>query len=76
MRLPYQDMSVIADGTIQGIRARGNTSVSIAWKGGKLTTARVTGAPNKEVVLRYGEKQKAFRLPASGTLQVSATDLR
>lgn len=45
-----------AKGRITGLRARGNIGVDIAWKGGKLSEARLTPGGDGTVVVRYGEQ--------------------
>ncbi|HVG39790.1 MAG TPA: glycoside hydrolase N-terminal domain-containing protein, partial [Pyrinomonadaceae bacterium] len=43
-------------GRIKGLRARGGYEVDLAWRGGKLETARVRNRRTAEGKVRYGEK--------------------
>lgn len=63
-----------ADGSITGLRARGNFGVDITWKGGCLSEARITSGSGGECRVRYGEhtlnfptkKGKTYTLTLSG----------
>ena len=48
-------------GSVRGLRARGGFEVDIDWRNGELTTARVTGTPGGQAVLRYGETTRRVR---------------
>jgi alpha-L-fucosidase 2 len=41
-----------ADGSVRGMKARGNLTVDIAWKAGKVTTYRIASAEPREVTVR------------------------
>lgn len=43
-----------ADGSITGLRARGNFGVDLQWRGGKLAEARITSGSGGVCHLRYG----------------------
>jgi alpha-L-fucosidase 2 len=44
------------DGSVKGLKARGDFSVDIAWANGKLTDAAVHGTNGKKARIRYGAK--------------------
>lgn len=44
-----------AEGSISGLRARGNFDVDLAWKAGRLTEVKVLSRSGLPCVLRYGE---------------------
>ena len=56
------------NGSIKGLRARGGYEVDIAWKDGKLVTARVKSLLGNPGLLRYGEITKNFSLKAGESL--------
>jgi len=45
-------------GSVRGLRARGNFTVDIAWKDGKVTTYRITSTEPREVKVRVNGKVK------------------
>ena len=52
------------NGTIQGLRARGNIGVDLQWKGGVLKEATLTAKKDKTVTVRLGKKTKKVTLTA------------
>ena len=57
-------------GSIQGLRARGNFEVDIAWQDGKLAHADIRGNPGTSCTVRYGEKVDEHTIPDGGSLRV------
>ena len=48
------------EGSVKGLRARGNVTVDFAWKGGKLTSYHLSSPESKQVKVRVsGEVKKA-----------------
>src|SRR5574344_1891790 len=43
------------DGSIEGLRARGNFTVSVSWKAGKLDEAVIISGSGETCSVRYGE---------------------
>ena len=52
------------DGTVSGLRARGNIKVGIAWKGGKLTLVTLQSPTEHDVTIRYGEQKRSIHVDA------------
>jgi alpha-L-fucosidase 2 len=46
-----------AEGSIRGLKARGNVIVDLTWKAGRLTEARLYPATEATLTLRYGDRQ-------------------
>ena len=45
-------------GSVKGLKARGNFTVDIAWKNGKVTTYKVHGANAKQTAVKFGKGRK------------------
>jgi alpha-L-fucosidase 2 len=58
-------------GSIRGLRARGAIGVDLAWKDGRLTSARLTSEMPQRVEVRYGDRTLATDLPAGEAVEVS-----
>lgn len=54
--------AVWRDGTINGVKARGNVEVGMRWKGGKLVKAWLTSPVDKVVMVKYGSLKKSMKL--------------
>ena len=59
-----------ATGSIQGLRARGNFGVDLAWCGGKLTHATITSGSGATCRLRYGAQTLSFNTQKGKTYHV------
>ena len=53
-----------ADGSVKGLRARGNVTVDMEWKGGTLVRATLLSPVAKEVTVRVGGAVRRVRLEA------------
>lgn len=49
-----------SNGSITGLRARGNFGVDIKWSNGKLTEARITSGSGEDCRIRYGNQTITF----------------
>ena len=49
-----------SNGSITGLRARGNFGVDIKWSNGKLTKARITSGSGEDCHIRYGSQTITF----------------
>jgi len=58
------------DGSITGLKARGGFEVDIAWKDGKLQSARIRSAGAAACRVRHGEKVVEFPLEAGQTIRI------
>ena len=59
-----------ATGSIQGLRARGNFGVDLAWRDGKLTHATITSGSGATCRLRYGAQTLSFNTQKGKTYHV------
>jgi alpha-L-fucosidase 2 len=50
------------DGSITGLKARGNVEVGMRWKGGKLVNVSLISPIDKEVMVSYGSLTKTIKL--------------
>lgn len=62
------------DGEVRGLRARGGYEVDIAWKDGKLTSAKVRSLLGQPVQLRYAGNTRALKLAKGETLAWNGKD--
>jgi len=49
------------DGSVRGLKARGNFTVDIAWRDGKVTKYRIASAEPREVTVRANGEEKSVR---------------
>ncbi|MCQ2162451.1 MAG: glycoside hydrolase N-terminal domain-containing protein [Bacteroidales bacterium] len=59
------------EGYVKGLKARGNFTVDIAWKDGKLTKAVVTSGSGLPFTVRYGDQAKSFQTKAGKTATIT-----
>ena len=50
-----------AEGSVSGLYARGNFTVSISWKQGKLAKATILSGSGVPCVVRYGDAELKFK---------------
>jgi alpha-L-fucosidase 2 len=60
-----------SDGSVKGLRARGDFEVDITWKNGKLVAATVKSFAGNPVRLRYGEIVKSVTIAKNSTLHLN-----
>jgi alpha-L-fucosidase 2 len=60
------------EGSVTGLKARGNVSVDISWKDGKVTSATLQSALPTKVTVRYNGRTQAVSLPAGGSMKLGA----
>ena len=53
------------EGSVTGLRARGDFTVDLAWKAGRLTRATVRSPAARRATVRYGEKTKTIVVTAN-----------
>ncbi len=53
------------EGSVTGLRARGNFTVDLSWKAGRLTRAIVRSGTANRAILRYGGKTKTVEVKAN-----------
>jgi len=58
-------------GSVSGLKARGDVTVSINWKAGKLVTAHLTASRDKSVSVRYQGQIKNIDLVAGQPMKVT-----
>jgi len=59
------------NGSISGIKARGNIEVDIAWENGKLTKLGLLAKEAKTVHLKYGAMETSIELPKNKKIFVN-----
>ena len=58
------------DGSVSGLKARGDYEVSISWRDGKMTSCEIKSNLGKPFTVRYAGKTRDFTLPAGKTLKL------
>jgi len=58
-----------AAGSVTGLRARGGFETAIAWRGGRLVSARIRAISGGSAVLRYDETTRAIALKAGESFE-------
>ena len=59
------------EGSVKGLRARGNFTVDIDWKDGRLTSATVTSGSGLPCTVRYGSETRTFDTVAGKSVTVT-----
>jgi alpha-L-fucosidase 2 len=54
-----------AEGSVTGLRARGNITVDLTWKAGRMTSATLRSTTPNRAILRYGDKTATVDLTAN-----------
>lgn len=62
------------DGYFTGAKLRGNITLDLTWKDGKLEKAAFTAAKDREITVRYGGKETALVLKAGQPVEISASN--
>ena len=64
-----------ADGSISGIKGRGNFEVSMKWKDGKLQSVDIKSLSGNKLNVRYKKKMISMKTEAGKTYSFDATEL-
>jgi alpha-L-fucosidase 2 len=64
------------EGSVTGLRARGNVTVDMAWKGGKLMWATLQSPTANRATVRYGEDSVTVALKPSVPVRCSGVGLQ
>ena len=59
-----------AEGSVEGLRARGNFTVSITWNNGELSQATIHSGSGEQCVVRYNNKTLSFKTKKGQTYRV------
>jgi alpha-L-fucosidase 2 len=59
-----------AEGSVTGLRARGNVTVDMSWKGGKLTSATLRSNENTRAVVRFNGRTQTVAIAAGRRVKV------
>ena len=60
------------NGSVSGLRARGEYDVSIRWKNGRMQTVDIHGIKGGAIKVRYGEKTMTVTVNTGATLHLNS----
>jgi alpha-L-fucosidase 2 len=63
-------------GEVRGLRARGGFTVGFSWEHGLFREGTITGPPGARCIVKTGDAQKVFSVPAGGVLKINLSDLK
>nr|WP_299174939.1 glycoside hydrolase family 95 protein [uncultured Allomuricauda sp.] len=59
------------NGSITGLKARGNITVDLEWKDGELTQVTLKANEKKEIAIQYGNQKILVKIPESKQIQLN-----
>ena len=59
-----------AQGSVTGLKARGNVTVDIAWKDGKVSSATLHSPVAAKATVRFNGSTRTVTLPAGGLVKL------
>lgn len=62
-----------SEGSVSGLKARGNVTVDLAWKDGKLTTAKLYPVSDSTLTIRYKDRQVSVQPKGKKCVVLTAT---
>lgn len=60
------------DGSVSGLRARGDYDLSMQWKGGRLQTADIHSLKGGAIKVRYGQKTATITIKPGEAMHLNA----
>ena len=60
------------DGSVTGLRARGDFTVDIVWHHGKLVSATIHSLDGNPILVRYGQLTRELKIKKGGTISLNA----
>ena len=60
-----------AEGSVTGLRARGNITVDISWKGGRLTSATLQSPATTKAIVRFSGRAQNVSLAAGKAIHIT-----
>jgi alpha-L-fucosidase 2 len=61
------------DGSVTGLKARGNVELGMRWKSGRLVRVWLTSPADKEITVSYGSLKKSVKLQKNKQLTLDGT---